>query len=258
MAWLILAILKELFHFVLLLLLRTTVFLFVRKGVLPCGHLLVIAPHPDDEILGAGGAILSALQQKKTVHLLFLTDGEGTGVVNDPKKIRVERAKLSAMVMQRLGIPDENQHRFHLVDGRVPHQHDAAFGNVVTRIKELIDVIKPDNVMATHRLDYWPYDHVACADLAMAALALSNHKPALYFYWVWAWYNLRPWALWFSRPAGLFVVNISPWVKAKRELVDVYLNSKTPTGQPWSGVLPVALRLASRFHIEVLEKRIVK
>lgn len=42
----------------------------------PAGRrILVIAPHPDDEILGAGGTIIKAIAAKSSVHVLYLTSG---------------------------------------------------------------------------------------------------------------------------------------------------------------------------------------
>src|SRR2546425_7498826 len=40
-------------------------------------RLLVIAPHPDDESLGAGGLMQRTMAQGGRVHVLFLTSGDG-------------------------------------------------------------------------------------------------------------------------------------------------------------------------------------
>lgn len=247
--------LGELFHLVQLILLRTAVMLCVKKRTTSLGSsILVIAPHPDDEIFGAGGIIIAALEQKQTVHILYLTDGEGNGVDPDPDRIHTERMKMSETVRVALGLPSEHLHRFHLSDGSVPRMGEGAFDQVAERLAILIDNMAPETVLATHALDYWPYDHVACAELAKAAVKRSQCKPTLYGYWVWAWYNLRPWQLFTCRRSDLQVADITPWFKAKQQLVDIYLNSTNEQGKPWSGVLPAALRRAFRFRVEVLEK----
>lgn len=249
---------SDIFHFILLVMLRVTISLLVRKEPFPSGNLLVIAPHPDDEILGVGGIILAALENNKKVYVTYLTDGEGAGVHSDLNQVRIQREKLTDKVMRLLGIPDERLHRLHLIDGAVPCRGEAGYDEVVESVRHLIDQTCPDSVLATHAWDHWPFDHVACAELAEDAVVRSSHKPALYGYWVWTWYNLRPWRLWLFRPPGLMAIDIAPWTKAKQRLVDLYLNPVTPSGKPWSGVLPAALHRAFRFHIEVLEKRIVK
>ncbi|NND16919.1 MAG: hypothetical protein HKN89_11425, partial [Eudoraea sp.] len=40
--------------------------------------ILVIAAHPDDEILGVGGTIPLLVQMKKQVDVLIFTDGSST------------------------------------------------------------------------------------------------------------------------------------------------------------------------------------
>src|SRR5688572_21589494 len=41
-------------------------------------RLLVVAPHPDDESLGAGGLIQQTLAAGGRVHVLFMTNGDGS------------------------------------------------------------------------------------------------------------------------------------------------------------------------------------
>ena len=48
-------------------------------------RLLVIAPHPDDEILGAGGLMRRVHDLGGLVHVVYLTDGDGY-----PEGVRLE------------------------------------------------------------------------------------------------------------------------------------------------------------------------
>ncbi|WP_353571287.1 PIG-L family deacetylase [Candidatus Albibeggiatoa sp. nov. BB20] len=43
---------------------------------LPIGGVLVLAPHPDDEVFGCGGAIMQHIAQGQTVHVVIMTDGQ--------------------------------------------------------------------------------------------------------------------------------------------------------------------------------------
>jgi LmbE family N-acetylglucosaminyl deacetylase len=241
---------KHLVQFVILWLL---VILRIPQRQFKPGSLLVIAPHPDDEILGCGGMLLAALERQQQVDILYLTDGEGTGVHPDSATIRSERQQIADHVMGELKIPSNRLHRWRLPDSGVPRRGFAGFEVAATRLADLIDTLKPDWLLATHALDYWPYDHVACAELASAAVAQSRRRPKVGFYWVWAWYNLRPWRLQLKRHPGLKRIDITPWANTKRELVGLYLNHMSPSGQPWSGQLPKVLRWAALQKIEILE-----
>ena len=55
------------------------------------GNILIIAPHPDDEIIGPGGTILRALQGKVTPSILYITSG-----ANYEQDIREQEASLVA------------------------------------------------------------------------------------------------------------------------------------------------------------------
>lgn len=218
-------------------------------------RLLIIAPHPDDEILGLGGTILQTLQHGGKVHLVYLTDGEGSGVWPDQEEIKRQRIALSEQVCKNLGIQTEDITRLHLPDGSVPYPEQSSFDETVQEIKRLIEKTKPDAVFATHKLDYWPYDHVACAEIAREAVKQSVYKTQLWYYWVWAWYNLRPWQLFKLNYKNITRVDISNQLVQKKELTDLYLNALTPNGRPWCGALPKALVNALNQHYEIIEKQ---
>lgn len=57
----------------------------------PGDRVLVIAPHPDDEVLAAGGQIIRALERGAEVRVVFLTCGDGF--------------EWNAMVLQRVSVP---------------------------------------------------------------------------------------------------------------------------------------------------------
>ena len=60
--------------------------------------ILIIAAHPDDEVLGCGGAIIKHLKQKDSVYIMFLTNGISSRTknyrkLNDRKKHALNCAK---------------------------------------------------------------------------------------------------------------------------------------------------------------------
>ncbi len=61
----------------------------------PPGPVLVVAPHPDDEILGCGGAIALHVRRGDAVHVALVTRGEGGG---DPDaRLRESRAAVGLL-----------------------------------------------------------------------------------------------------------------------------------------------------------------
>jgi len=227
---------------------------FIKSCSISPKTLVVLAPHPDDEIFGFGGALLKLLNGGSQVYIIYLTDGEGSGIWHDREEIRKQRIMLSEKAAEKLGIDNSNIYRLHLPDGNVPHGVQDGFKEAVDNVKLVIDLVKPDAVFATHTLDYWPFDHVACAEIAIGAIQLSEHKPQLWYYWVWAWYNIRPWKLSVRSLKRLKKVDITDTAERKHKLMEIYLNAMTPDGKPWSGFLPEPLIKAWKYPIEIIEK----
>ena len=42
----------------------------------PSDRILILAPHPDDEVLGCGGIIQKSVAMKRPVHVVYLTYGD--------------------------------------------------------------------------------------------------------------------------------------------------------------------------------------
>src|SRR5688572_24119642 len=59
----------------------------------PLGSVLVLAPHPDDETCGAGGALILHRRQGDSVRVVFLTDG----VNGDPRQRHGTKAQFAAL-----------------------------------------------------------------------------------------------------------------------------------------------------------------
>lgn len=155
--------------------------------------ILVIVPHPDDEILGLGGIILQMLRLGGKVHLVYLTDGESCGSWPDREEIKNRRTALSVEVCDRLGLLETDVSRLHLPDGSLTLIGQKGFTETAQRLTQIIEILQPDEVFATHTRDYMNHDHLACAQIAYEAIRQSVAKPQLWYYWVWAWYNLWPW-----------------------------------------------------------------
>ena len=232
------------------------IILIIKNRNINFKSILVLAPHPDDEIIGVGGLVLQTLKNKGQVYITYLTDGENSGAFSNKNEIKKQRTNLSNQVTNKLNINPENISRLHLPDGKLPLNNENGFNEAVDLIKQQIETIQPDAVFATAKSDYWPYDHVACSQIAMEAIKKATFKSDLWFYWVWTWYHLKPWQLLKVNFNKLYKINISMELKEKQKLIDTYLNPVSPYGYPWSGKLPKSMITPLYKPYEIIKKQI--
>lgn len=107
--------------------------------------ILVVAAHPDDEVLGAGGAICKHVEKGDEVDVLILSDGETSRNSNIDIKGRQLDAKKAAKILKVKNLfleqlPDNKFDSLPLLD-------------IVKIVEKHLDKIKPQTVY-THQ----PYD----------------------------------------------------------------------------------------------------
>ncbi|MET0461176.1 MAG: PIG-L family deacetylase, partial [Ilumatobacteraceae bacterium] len=130
------------------------------------GRLVVVAPHPDDEILCAGGLMRWTARSGRDVVVVAVTDGEGShalSTVVGPDELRSLRAAERDVALARMGVPTATVVRFAFPDRGCAEMVPAIAG-------ALADVLRPDDlVVGPSSGDRHP-DHVAVADaVAIAA-----------------------------------------------------------------------------------------
>ena len=175
----------------------------------PIGKRLVaIAPHPDDESIGAGGLLL-AHRGKASLDIVTIFNGEGGGMLGARPWVN-EQSYRKELVRARKGELNEAAVRLQagtvraldLPDGySIPNQHDAQ------RLREQVETLRPDVVLIPWFLDDLP-DHrmanllyaSACADLDCMVLGMEIWTPC--------------------QPNAYF--DITPWQQEKLDLVRIY------------------------------------
>lgn len=149
------------------------------------GRLVVVSPHPDDEVLGCGGLIQAALAAQLPVSLVSVTDGEacypGQGQWPVERLRRVRRAELRR-ALARLGVLAPVQ-ALGLADGAVAPAQGLLQRQLHARLQA------EDLVLAPWEHDGHP-DHEACGRAARKAAAECGAR--LLQYPVWAWHWLDP------------------------------------------------------------------
>ena len=66
--------------------------------------ILVVAAHPDDEVIGCGGTIAKLKKQGNEIHVLFIADGESSRNVKNLSNLILKRKKSATKASKVLGI----------------------------------------------------------------------------------------------------------------------------------------------------------
>jgi len=143
---------------------------------------VVLAAHPDDEVLGVGGLVRLLAALGARLRFVWATDGEASHPGSDAPVVRdlaaVRRAE-SAATVRRLGAGQAPRVRLELPDGGLA----GAVDDLARRVR---CVVHPDDlVLAPWSGDGHP-DHEA-----VGAAARSVSRQVLE-YPVWAWHWARP------------------------------------------------------------------
>jgi N-acetylglucosamine malate deacetylase 1 len=172
---------------------------------------LVIAPHPDDAELGAGGTISVLRSEGARVGVLDLTNGEPTphGSVETRQRETEEASRVLHLGWRgNLGLP--NRSLTNDLDSR-------------KKLAEVIRRLRPRFLFAPYWEDSHP-DHVAASALVDAArfwaklsksdLAGAPHFPQRIFYYFCVHLRIHP------RPS--FIVDISQHFETKMKAIACY------------------------------------
>ncbi|MEP7037821.1 MAG: PIG-L deacetylase family protein [Acidobacteriota bacterium] len=146
------------------------------------GKTLIVAPHPDDESLGCGGAIALLRSFNVEVEVLVLSDG----TLSHPNSVKFPAEKLRDLrenemldALKILGVNKENTTFFRYKDRSVPDKNSV---QAVAQCAEYLALTKPQTILVPWRRDPHP-DHRAAYSLLKAA----NKAAKMIEYPIWLW-----------------------------------------------------------------------
>ncbi|GAB2470573.1 bifunctional PIG-L family deacetylase/class I SAM-dependent methyltransferase [Jatrophihabitans fulvus] len=144
-------------------------------------HLLVLAAHPDDETLGAGGMIAAAARRGAQVTVVVATHGEGShpdSPTHTPQRLAAIRRRELREALTVLA-----------PDAAVDHL-DLPDGGLSERVEKLVVALGQWVPGCTHLVTPWRADghpdHEACADAGR--IVASRHGLVHWQYPIWAWH----------------------------------------------------------------------
>jgi LmbE family N-acetylglucosaminyl deacetylase len=158
----------------------------------PDARVLVIAAHPDDETLGAGGLMAELAARGAQVRVVIATDGEAShplSPTHTPMQLaEIRRAEVRAALAELH--PALHATFLGLPDGELAQHPEALATMLVAHVQDCTHVITP------WLGDRHP-DHVACAT---AANRIRGRRTRHWQYPIWAWHWDDPQAM--VLPAG--------------------------------------------------------
>ncbi len=150
------------------------------------GRLLVVAPHPDDEVLACAGLMRLAADAGVDVHVVAVTDGEACYPDDPwwtPARLRTQRRQELRDALHALGLARTGITHLGIDDGGV----SAAEEILCDMLREVVR--HDDLVLAPWRHDGHP-DHEASFRAARQAANLATAR--ILEYPVWGWHWLHP------------------------------------------------------------------
>ena len=145
---------------------------------------LVLAPHADDETLGAGALVAQAAAAQRLAGVVYLTDGAGSHDAGGAWLARVRRRE-AALAVRRLGGRDAPPPLFLDWPDAHPHQPGSAAWHVTLRqLAALIRARRVDAIAVTGA-DEPHCDHTACRTIAITAIRAARRSVTLFDYRVW-------------------------------------------------------------------------
>lgn len=167
-------------------------------------RVLVVAPHPDDEVLGCGGTIARYTGQNVHVRVVIVSDGgkiaqEFPDGNHDVAEIR-KNETLKALPL--LGVKDIDF--LYFPDGELA----LCKNEIRCKIEDIIDGFNPDIVFSPSPIDYHT-DHIAVSEVV---LSLLNKKTGLRIAFYEVYETVR-----FNT-----LVDISETVHLKKKAIDEY------------------------------------
>ena len=146
-------------------------------------RLVVLAPHPDDEILTCGALLHQHALRGGDYLLVAATDGEASHeptAQRSTRQLAAARRAETLQGLQQLGLSSKNMARLGLPDGRLQQY--------VANLRSALEhVLRPtDLLVTTYALDGHP-DHEACGEAAKYSCARVNCRLAQAPVWLWHW-----------------------------------------------------------------------
>ncbi|MEX5636398.1 PIG-L deacetylase family protein [Parafrankia sp. FMc2] len=132
-------------------------------------RVLVVAPHPDDEVLGCGGSIALHCRAGRTVGVLYLTSGEHASPTVPPEELGPIRETEAVAATAVLGVPADALTWLRFPDGGLDSRDPGQLGAVMAVLRRF----RPTLLYLPHPGD-GSFDHREAAALCLRAAGMAG------------------------------------------------------------------------------------
>ena len=154
---------------------------------LGCQRAVVVAPHPDDESLGCGGAIALLQQRSIPVQVLVMSDGTQSHPHSKrypADRLRAQREQEICAALKTLGISAPKVTFFRWPDTAVPGQGNPDFARAVDLCCESLQRCQPSLLFVPWQHDQH-CDHRATWQIVQQAILDWPQPPRQIVYSIW-------------------------------------------------------------------------
>ena len=180
------------------------------------GRVLVVAAHPDDDVLGCGATIARWVREGRQVVVAFLTDGVGARSDADPDAAerRQSAAQAAAAI---LGVTD-----LRFADWPDNRLDQVPLLELAQHVERLVVELRPDTVLTHHAGDLNIDHRRACQAVVTACRPQPGHPVRAL--WSFEVASSTEWQI--PNPGLAFVptafVDVSGYLERKLEALDAY------------------------------------
>lgn len=212
-------------------------------------NVLIVSPHPDDEVFGCANLINILAEQGKKVNIVYLSKGEASISSDkcDKQELIMARKNLAIQANSILGVKSEYLFFLDFPDGHF----DNVSHEQIEQCKLLIEQIKPQYMFYPHPYDGSPDHKIATKVLQQI---VSEMDITQYYYCVWLWHHMSLYKVLLLNYFRSYVLKGNQVLKSKA--IDIYTSALSRRGDFYSGALPKMFIKAIHWNKELyFEKR---
>ena|SRR3989344_578179 len=177
--------------------------------------ILVMAAHPSDLVLGAGGTLAKYAKEGKHIVTVVFSYGEGTDPVKEPIDVIAARIKEFKKATNLLGIRDT----IFLSLSDLKFTSDINEPSTKKKVEDILERYKP-KIIFTHRADDPHPAHKATSKFVKEILHRLKLKPKVYMFAGYVPFRFG------SKAEPSLVVDVTNYYKTKLAAVKLFKSQK--------------------------------